>query len=146
MHELRKPALDVVLRPGVERAHGSDQTRVARHHTHRGEITGVHRAQADDGGIDRAHIARDDRLRGGDDMSGYEDRIDGQMRIGARPAPRYGSRCISRGHHGPDARHLSGRKASASCAARKISRRQLKGLKRRRSSPCHRRFAGLEDR
>ena len=41
----------------------------------------MHRAQADDRGVDRADIAGDDRLRRGDDMAGNQNGIDGLVRV-----------------------------------------------------------------
>ena len=46
-------------------------------------IARVHRADADHGGVDRAHVAAHDRLRGGDDVSRDQHRIDRGVRMRA---------------------------------------------------------------
>src|SRR5437867_7205585 len=83
MDQIVQPPLDVVLRLWAKRAHGADQSRIARNHAHRRKVARVHRAQAHHRRVERAHVARDDRLRGSDDVAGDEHGVNRQMRMGA---------------------------------------------------------------
>ena len=82
-HQLVQPALDQFLCRRAESAHRADQRRPRGNHAHRAGIAGLHRAQADDRGVDRAHVAADDRLRRGDHVPGDQHRVDRRVRMRA---------------------------------------------------------------
>ena len=113
-------------------------------------IARLHRAEAHHRGIDRAHVARDDRLHRRDDVAGDEHGIDRRVRMGAVPAAAVDLDfdAVRRGHRGPgrDA-DPSGRQAGPVVQREHLLRRKTleETVLDHRLGPGIAFFAGLED-
>ena len=111
-------------------------------HAHRARVTRVHRAQAHHRGVDRAHVAADDRLRGGDDVTRDQHGVDRRVRMRAVAALAVDRDldAVGGGHGGPGRDADASRRQARPVVQRVHLARAGSGRTgRRRSSPWHRR-------